>query len=287
MNIRRYIQELAFAWSAGHRASDKIRLATATLAFHVSNALKMRHASPPKCYQVNLIGSPHDLWLRTVGGDLFVLHEIFGSACYALPFDPSRLKIVVDLGANIGITTLYLAAMAPEARFLCVEPAPRNANLLRRNVAVVRHAIVVQAAAANESGTVSFDDTRPTWGGKLADDGALEVRAMSLDDLLDCYVPEGTIDLLKIDIEGAEAELFTGPMAWLDRVDCIIAEIHAPFSFDQFQRILIARGFDILTDRMIPTAVRRRNRAREYAHGVDRQIAVFGPSEAIKNPAHD
>jgi FkbM family methyltransferase len=276
MNIGRYIQELAFAWSAGFGISDKIRLAAATLAFHASNALKMKSESAPRCYQVNLIGSPHDLWLRTTGGDLFILHEIFGSTCYSLPFDPSRLKIVVDLGANIGVTTLYLAAMAPDAEFICVEPAPRNARLLRRNVAAIRHAIVVEAAAANESGTVSFDDTRPTWGGKISDNGALQVRAMSLDDLFASYVPEGTIDLLKIDIEGAEAELFAGPMAWLDRVDCIIAEIHAPFSFDQFQRILIPRGFDILTDRMIPTAMRRRHHSVEYLEGTARPFAALG-----------
>jgi FkbM family methyltransferase len=259
MNIGRYMQELTFAWSAGYTISDKIRLTAATLAFHASNAFKMKSESVARCYQVNVIGNPHYLWLRTVGGDLFVLHEVFVSACYALPFDPSRLKIVVDLGANIGITTLYLAAMAPEAQFICVEPAPRNAHLLRRNVAVVRHAIVVEAAAANESGTLSFDDTRPSWGGKLCHGGALHVQAMSLDDLFAHYVPEGKIDLLKIDIEGAEAELFSGPMAWLDRVDCIIAEIHAPFSFDQFQRILNSRGFDVPTNRMIPTAVRRQN----------------------------
>jgi FkbM family methyltransferase len=157
----------------------------------------------------------------------------------------------------VGLTTLYLASKAPEARFICVEPAPGNVDLLRRNVAPVRQVVVVQAAVTNESGTVAFDDTRPAWGGGISRDGPLRVEAISLDDLLARYAPAGTIDLLKMDIEGAEAEVFSGPMEWLDRVACIIAELHPPFSLEQFRRLLIARGFDILDGRMMPTAVRR------------------------------
>ena len=154
-------------WSAGSALSDKIRLANATLVFHLSNALRASYQSVPKRYRVNLIGRPHDLWLRTVGGDFFVLHEVFGSGCYDLPFSSSNLRTVVDLGANVGLTTLYLASKAPEARFICVEPAPGNADLLRRNVAPVSQAVVVQAAVTKESGTVAFDDTRPAWGGVI------------------------------------------------------------------------------------------------------------------------
>ena len=88
-------------------------------------------------------------------------------------------------------------------------------------------------------------------------DGPLRVEAISIEDLLARYAPEGMIDVLKMDIEGAEAAVFSGPIAWLDRVACIIAELHPPFSLEQFRRLLIARGFEILGSRLIPTAVRR------------------------------
>jgi FkbM family methyltransferase len=213
------------------------------------------HQSTPRRYRVNLLGRPHDLWLRTVGGDIFVLHEVFKSGCYDLLFSSS--KLVVHLGANIGLRTLYLASKAAEARFICVEPAPGNASLLHRSLASLSQAIIVQAAVTRESGTVGFDDTRPAWGGGISRDGLLCVEAISIDDLLARYAPEGMIDLLKMDVEGAEAEVFSGPMAWLDRVACVIAELHPPFPPEQFRRLLVARGFEILDGRMMPTAVRR------------------------------
>src|SRR5690349_2549220 len=106
MDLTQYAHEIAFVWSAGSGLSHKMRLANATLAFHLSNALRATHQSLPRRYRVNLIGRPHDLWIRTVGGDFFVLHEVFGSGCYELPFSSSKLRTVVDLGANIGLTTL-------------------------------------------------------------------------------------------------------------------------------------------------------------------------------------
>jgi len=166
--------------------------------------------------------------------------------------------MVVDLGANIGLRTLYLASKAPEARFICVEPAPGNANFLHRNLASVSQAIIVQAAVTRESGTVGFDDIRPAWGGGgISRDWLLCVEAISIDDFLARYAPEGTIDLLKMDVQGAEAELFFGPMAWLDRVTCLIAELHPPFPPEQFRRLLVALGFEVLDGRMMPTAVHR------------------------------
>lgn len=162
----------------------------------------------------------------------------------------------MDLGANIGLATLYLATRAPEARFICVEPSPVNADLLRRNLTPLADAVVVEAAVTSESGNIAFNDTGPTWGRGISRDGGLYVKAISMDDLLARYAPERRVDLLKIDIEGAEADLFSGPMAWLDRVDCIIAELHSPFSISQFRRLLMGRGFDILNGRAMATAVR-------------------------------
>jgi FkbM family methyltransferase len=257
MELAQYAREIAFALSRGSTLPSKLRLANATLAFHLSNAVGATHKSVPKRYRVNLIGRPHDLWLRTVGGDIFVLHEVFGSGCYDPPMGLPAPRTIIDLGANVGLTTLYFASKSPGARFICVEPDPSNAELLRRNVRVLPQAVIVEAAVAKSSGTVAFDDTRPTWGGGIACSGRLRVAAISIDDLITRYAPEGMVDLLKMDIEGAEADVLSGPMHWLDRVSCIVAELHPPFTLKQFRGPMIARGFDIIAGQMLPTAVRR------------------------------
>jgi FkbM family methyltransferase len=257
MKLAEYAREVAFAWSRGSTMSSKLRLANATLTFHLSNAVRATHKSAAKRYRVNLIGRPHDLWLRTVGGDIFVLHEVFGSGCYDLPSGLHAPRTIIDLGANIGLTTLYFASKAPGARFICVEPVPSNVELLRRNVRVLPQAVIVEAAVAKTSGTVLFDDTRPTWGGSIACNGRLYVQSISIDDLIMRYAPEGVIDLLKIDIEGAEADVLSSPMRWLDRVSCIVAELHPPFTLERFRDLMIMHGFDIVAGQMLPTALRR------------------------------
>src|SRR5260370_25557039 len=104
MKLAQSAREVAFAWSCGCTLSSKLRLANATLAFHLSNAARATHKSAAKRYRVNLLGRPHDLWLRTVGGDIFILHEVFGSGCYDLPTDFPAPRTIIDLGANIGLT---------------------------------------------------------------------------------------------------------------------------------------------------------------------------------------
>jgi FkbM family methyltransferase len=257
MELAQYAHEVASVWSTGSTLSSKLRLTNATLAFHLSNAARATHKSAARRYRLNLIGRPHDLWLRTVGGDIFVLHEVFGSGCYDPPAGLPAPRTIIDLGAHIGLTTLYFASKAPGARFICVEPVPSNAELLRRNVRVLPQAVTVEAAVTKTSGTVAFDDTRPTWGGGITRGGRLRVEAISIDDLIMRYAPEGTIDLLKMDIEGAEADVLSGPMHWLDRVSCIVAELHPPFTLEHFRGLMITRGFDIIAGRMLPTALRR------------------------------
>lgn len=248
--IRRYLREVATALRIGAGPLDGARLAWATLAFHLGNLRGdprgARGPSPPRRYRVRLAGRPQDLWLRTRGGDLFVLHEVFLSRCYDVPgFDASGAGTIVDLGANVGLASLYLATRAPRARLVCVEPSPANAGLLRRNLAALPNATVVEAAVAAGSGPVAFDDGHPAWGGRLAAHGPTLVRGLSMDDLLRETLPVGRVDLLKVDIEGAERELFAGDTGWLDRVDRIVAELHPPYAFEEFRALLAGRGFAV------------------------------------------
>jgi FkbM family methyltransferase len=259
--LRAYADEFRLAISVT-APIDKVRLCGAICKFHLGNAFNKTGISRPKRYRVNLIGTPQDLWLRSLGGDIFVFYEIFGTNCYSPPQSlRDSLQTVIDLGANIGLTTLYLAARAPNARFICVEPVPANAELLRRNVAGISKAKVVNAAIAARSGTVMFDDSGAAWGGALSSQGRLSVRSISMNDLLAEYAPYGRIGLLKMDIEGAEQFILSGPMTWLERVDCIIAELHHPFSFEQFRDILSIRGFEVHNQSdagfLMPTAVRK------------------------------
>lgn len=259
-DFRRYAEETRFTLRIGASPADGLRLAAETARFHLGNARGPRGHSAPRRHRVRLLNRPHDLWLRTRSGDLFVLYDVFLSRCYVVPLlDLSNARLIVDLGANVGLTALFLAGLAPRARLVCVEPSPENAALLRLNLAAVADSVVVEAAAGR-TGRLAFDADGPAWGGGLSPRGRIEVDGLGMDDLLAVHAPEGRVDLLKMDIEGGEAEVLREPGAWLDRVDCVVAELHPPFGFERFRDLLQARGFEVYAEGdggcALPTAIR-------------------------------
>jgi len=134
-----YSEEIAHCFSIGCSLGDGCKLAWSTLGFHLANGLRLKEngsPSPPARHTVRYAGKTIEIFLRRQGGDMFIFHEVFCYEAYRPPRQiGSDVRTVVDLGANIGLTTLYFQQYFPNASYLCVEPNPANAALLRRNVA--------------------------------------------------------------------------------------------------------------------------------------------------------
>jgi FkbM family methyltransferase len=120
--------------------------------------------------------------------------------------------LFVDVGANVGYHSLYAAQLG--ARVVAVEPVPWTLELLRANV--WRHGAdveIVEAAAAETAGSVRIAiDPAHRSGARIGEEG-VEARAAPLDEL----VPEGAVDVLKVDVEGAEPQVFHGAAGVLAR----------------------------------------------------------------------
>jgi FkbM family methyltransferase len=143
------------------------------------------------------------------------------------------VRYIVDCGANIGLTTLYLLHHYPAAQAVVVEPDAGNMRVCRRNLAPFARRVtfvqsgvwsaslplVVERGRYADGGEWSFQ-VRPAMTGEQAD-----LIAQTVDDLLNAGdFPRA--DILKMDIEAAEAELFAGPTEWLDRVRMLVIELH-------------------------------------------------------------
>ncbi len=160
-------------------------------------------------------------------GDIRSLAEIWQLEIYRLP-PGARSGTLVDLGANIGMVSVYLANRHRFDRILAVEPDPGNAALARRNLA--QNGIrgeVLQAAVGGSDGFALFsEDARTSTLGRIAGTGT-PVRLISMPTLLERLPPDAYIDVLKIDVEGSEAAIFAAEdLAWLDRVGLIVVELH-------------------------------------------------------------
>jgi FkbM family methyltransferase len=129
-------------------------------------------------------------------------------------------SLFVDVGANVGYHAVFAAQLG--AHVIAVEPVPWTLELLRANV--WRHGAdveIVEAAASDGPGTVRIAlDPAHRSGAQIGADG-LEVRAASLDEL----VPEGAVDVLKVDVEGAEPLVLRGAAAILDRSPVLLAVV--------------------------------------------------------------
>jgi len=127
-------------------------------------------------------------------------------------------SLFVDVGANVGFHAVFAARLG--ARVVAVEPVPWTLELLRANV--WRHGVaveVVEAAAADAAGTVRVaHDPAHRSGAAIGADG-VEVRAARLDEL----VPAGAVDVLKVDVEGAEPLVLRGASAILARSPLLAA----------------------------------------------------------------
>ena len=197
-------------------------------------------------------------------GDIRGIAETWVDHAYELPGDV-RFRNVLDLGANIGSTAVWFAQHYGCDRLVALEPVPGNATVLRDNLE--RNGIdaeVVEAAVGLEEGVAFFQTEGTSTLGRLADSG-MEVRVVTPQSLVDRFPADEPVDLVKMDIEGAERDILAGDLTWLDRVGCMVVEFHhGAAAAEPFIDNVVACGFTH-TDLSKPS----------YYAGVDDRLAFF------------
>ena len=164
-----------------------------------------------------------DVRLRT--SDLAVVAQIFVDGEYDTDYGVQP-EFIVDAGANIGASPIYFANRFPDALVVAVEPDPANYAILASNVGRWPRIIPVHAALWPEDAMVELSDHGyGTWGYQATVSQSGSIPAMSMVRLLESAGIE-RIDLLKIDIEGAERDLFNASHDWIHRVGAIVIELH-------------------------------------------------------------
>jgi FkbM family methyltransferase len=186
------------------------------------------------------------LYLRTYAGDIRMFYELLLEKMYRLPhsFLPAN-AVIVDAGANIGMAALYFASAYPDATIYCIEPAQGNFNLLKKNLQnqiAANKVQPLQAALYKEDGMVSIDESGWAYNARLRPEGKTSVQAICMITFMKNNKLQ-KIDLLKMDIEGAEAFVFSGDLSWLQQVSAILIEIHSPDLVTSLRSLLQAAGF--------------------------------------------
>lgn len=122
--------------------------------------------------------------------------------------------LLVDVGANMGYFSLLWTGSHPSSRAIAIEAAPRNVGLIDKNIGQNRldnRVSLIPKAAGDRCGTISFDlgpIEQTGWGGisRETSHTTIDVPMIRLDEELS----DATIDVLKIDVEGAESWVLYG-----------------------------------------------------------------------------
>jgi FkbM family methyltransferase len=181
------------------------------------------------------------VWVRPNASDTIVIWDTF---VRRFEDPPERISpgTILDLGANIGITTAYLATRYPEAQIVAVELDSANASLCRRNVASwADRCAVVEAAVWHEDGRLSYAPgaVGREYDAAVSPEGSEQADAISLNTL----VGGDGIDYVKMDIEGAEENVLRTNTEWADRVRSIKVEVHNQYTLQDCLADLIRLGF--------------------------------------------
>ena len=146
---------------------------------------------------------------------------------YRAVLNRKRVPIVIDAGANIGASTVFFAMEFPRSRVVAIEPEANNCLLLRRNCEGLNFELIEGGVAGQEGRAFLVDPGRGDWGFMLSSKGDHPVRTLSMPQIIDAQIESGgTPFIVKIDIEGGEADLFRDSTSWLAVVPVLIIELH-------------------------------------------------------------
>lgn len=222
---------------------------------------------------VRVPGFAGPVWLRPIRSDYSIFWQCLVRGQYDLGKFPQiarllhraeamqaagQVPVIVDGGANIGLSLRSFARDYPFAAIVAVEPDGANMRVLRANAAELPEGLVVpvQGAVGSRSGHCRVIARERGSAGLMTEycagdaDGA--VPAHTIPELV-AMVPGGRPWIVKLDIEGAQAELFSQDTAWVGEADLIILEPDDwafPWSGStvSFFRALAAHRFDYLID---------------------------------------
>jgi FkbM family methyltransferase len=190
---------------------------------------------------------PAPILVRPNKTDPFIFEEVFllDEYDFATAREP---KVILDIGANVGYASVYFAQRYPGALIIAVEPEASNIEWLHRNTAAYPNIKVVETGIWSHRARLTLVDTNA----KSSDFQLRECRAeedgteaVTVDDLL-ALAQSDHADLVKIDIEGGEKELFAENTDWLGKVDALVIELHDRFKpgcKDAFLQAASRHGF--------------------------------------------
>lgn len=225
---------------------DYIRFLRCLLTNHPQSELAFikvkRHHNPLAC--------------RPGTTDAYMLWHTLVDEQHKIELPADQPSVIFDLGANVGYTAVEFAKLYPAARIVAVELDADNAEVARQNISPFsERCTLIEGAVWSSDGQINYG------GGGAHGLRVNGTETHSADRFAPAYTIEtlmsmvgvDQIDFLKMDIEGAEAEVVQENASWLKRVKILNLEVHLrAISPEEGKRRLEASGFTVAQDKQNP-----------------------------------
>jgi len=188
------------------------------------------------------------------GCDLSALKEVLIDQEYAFLTSLVKSKkppVIVDVGAHIGTFALWALSENPSARILSVEADPKTYALLLHSSTLSSNAdtpwTCTHRAAWKNNDNIAFSDEGDSMSHKVLKTGSLQVSGITLPELIE-QTGEEKIDLMKVDIEGAEEAFICEYPESLKNIHALVIELHPQLCDTEKVRDTLGTYFKTITE---------------------------------------
>ena len=169
-------------------------------------------------------------------------------------FDIKENDLVIDVGGHVGYFTIYAAKKAKNGKIITFEPSKESFNVLKNNLKInnIQNVIIENVGVGAKSGTAILNvDVDHGIGNSIffssKNSEKEDIRITTIPEIVKKYKIE-SIDLLKLDCEGAEFEIILNlPSTILNTIKKISMEIHEIENFDiiDIEKFLVKNNFSV------------------------------------------
>lgn len=231
MNVKSWLKKSKMAVQLVRAMRDIVRSLRLFGVLGPLNVVRVILFGDPLRVRAEVNGLKHAVYLRMGTTDIDAFEKVFRYRDYESPAI-SKPSVVVDAGAYTGLSPVWFAMTYPEAVVLALEPSSANFPMLQKNCSGLPNIRCVKVALWHENtGLILSDPGSGHWGYRVAagqPSGELpfeRVKAKRLDTIMREH-GLSHIDLLKVDIEGSERQVFQDSQLWIEKVNAIAIECH-------------------------------------------------------------
>ena len=190
----------------------------------------------------------YPLWVRDSSSDFAMFTQIFHDLEYGCLDGMTDVGLILDCGANVGYSSAYFLSHFPSCQVIAIEPDPNNFAMLQRNLYPYGNRVrMVHGGVWSRPAKLVISDIKYRDGGECTrqvrecrSDEQPDVEGIDITTLLE-KSGHDQISILKVDIEGAEAVIFSDNYhSWIEKVDAIVIELHDDSFFGDASGIFYA-----------------------------------------------